>query len=178
LSSKEKLNLALEGNAAAQRALDYGEYQYFSAQREKMREREQQSEKKDSTQNKEAKILDYNAKKFMNSLKLMNNNFKDIDKVKVEATPKGNWAVYYDGKEITTVGGNILNEDTIEKYGLRKSQSPDLQKAEQTEAQKAKIAKVMREFKEGKHKSSSGEVITDKKQAIAIALSEAGLSRE
>ena len=60
----------------------------------------------------------------------------------------------------------------------KKSQSSDLQKAEQTEDQKAKIAKVMREFKEGKLKSSSGEVITDKKQAIAIALSEAGLSRE
>lgn len=46
------------------------------------------------------------------------------------------------------------------------------------EDQKAKIAKVMREFKEGKLKSSSGEVVKDKEQAIAIALSEAGLSKK
>jgi hypothetical protein len=36
-----------------------------------------------------------------------------------------------------------------------------------------KIAKVMREFKRKKLKSSSGKKVTDKKQAIAIALSEA-----
>jgi hypothetical protein len=36
-----------------------------------------------------------------------------------------------------------------------------------------KIAKVMGEFKSGKLKSSSGQSVTDRKQAIAIALSEA-----
>ena len=36
-----------------------------------------------------------------------------------------------------------------------------------------KIAKVMREFKAGKLKSSSGEKVTNPKQGIAIALSEA-----
>tara|TARA_R100000750_G_scaffold58149_1_gene45724 strand:- start:232 stop:366 length:135 start_codon:yes stop_codon:yes gene_type:complete len=34
-----------------------------------------------------------------------------------------------------------------------------------------KIAKVMREFKNSKLKSSSGKTVTNKKQAIAIALS-------
>lgn len=38
----------------------------------------------------------------------------------------------------------------------------------------SKVAKVMREFKKGKlHSGSSGKVITDPKQAIAVALSEA-----
>lgn len=37
----------------------------------------------------------------------------------------------------------------------------------------AKISKVMGEFKEGKLKSSSGDKVTKRKQAIAIALSEA-----
>jgi hypothetical protein len=46
-----------------------------------------------------------------------------------------------------------------------------------TKAQK-KIAFVMREFKAGKLKSSSGEAVTDPKQAMAIALSEAGMSRK
>lgn len=42
----------------------------------------------------------------------------------------------------------------------------------------AKIARVMREFKSGKLKSSSGEAVKSPKQALAIALSEAGLSRK
>jgi hypothetical protein len=36
-----------------------------------------------------------------------------------------------------------------------------------------KVRKVMREFKEGKLKSSSGSKVKNPKQAIAIALSEA-----
>jgi len=36
-----------------------------------------------------------------------------------------------------------------------------------------KIRKVMREFKEGKLRSSSEKKVVDRKQAIAIALSEA-----
>lgn len=39
-----------------------------------------------------------------------------------------------------------------------------------------KIAKVLREFKAGTLKSSSGEKIKDRRRAIAIALSEAGMS--
>ncbi len=35
-----------------------------------------------------------------------------------------------------------------------------------------KIKKVMNEFKEGSLKSSSGDKVADKKQALAIALSE------
>jgi hypothetical protein len=38
---------------------------------------------------------------------------------------------------------------------------------------KAKIAIVMREFKKGSLKSSSGQKVTNPKQAIAISLSEA-----
>ena len=40
----------------------------------------------------------------------------------------------------------------------------------------AKVARVMREFKAGTLKSSSGQPITNYKQAVAIALSEAGMS--
>ena len=42
----------------------------------------------------------------------------------------------------------------------------------------AKVALVMREFKSGKLKSSSGEKITSPQQALAVALSEAGMSRK
>jgi hypothetical protein len=41
----------------------------------------------------------------------------------------------------------------------------------------AKVAKVMREYKKKKLKSSSGKKVTNRKQAVAIALSEAGMSK-
>ncbi len=42
-----------------------------------------------------------------------------------------------------------------------------------------KVAKVMREFKKGKLRSGSkkGPKVTKKKQAVAIAMSEAGMAR-
>jgi len=36
-----------------------------------------------------------------------------------------------------------------------------------------KVKKVMREYKSGELKSSSGQKVTDQKQAVAIAMSEA-----
>ena len=45
-------------------------------------------------------------------------------------------------------------------------------------AAQAKISKVMGEFKRGTLKSSSGDKVTDRKQALAISLSEAGLSKK
>ena len=46
-----------------------------------------------------------------------------------------------------------------------------------TKGQK-KVGKVMSEFKSGKLKSSSGRKVTNPKQAIAIGLSEAGMSKK
>jgi len=47
-------------------------------------------------------------------------------------------------------------------------------------AKKAKVHKVMKEFKEGKLHSGSkkGPEVTNPKQAVAIALSESGQSRK
>jgi hypothetical protein len=42
----------------------------------------------------------------------------------------------------------------------------------------AKVGRVMREFKSGELKSSSGQKVTNPKQAIAIGLSEAGISKK
>jgi hypothetical protein len=42
----------------------------------------------------------------------------------------------------------------------------------------SKVARTMREFKSGKLKSSSGEAVKSPKQALAIALSQAGMSRK
>ena len=43
---------------------------------------------------------------------------------------------------------------------------------------KQKVGKVMKEFKSGSLKSSSGKKVTKPKQAMAIALSEAGMSKK
>jgi len=45
-------------------------------------------------------------------------------------------------------------------------------------AKQAKIARVLREFKAGTLKGSDKKAITNRKQAIAIALSEAGMSMQ
>ena len=44
---------------------------------------------------------------------------------------------------------------------------------------KKKVAKVMREYKKGTlHSGKGGPVVKDEKQAIAIAMSEAGMSKK
>lgn len=52
-----------------------------------------------------------------------------------------------------------------------------VQKA-QTPAQESKVERVMREFKEGKLKTPDGKIVTDRNQAIAIAMHEAGISNK
>ena len=47
----------------------------------------------------------------------------------------------------------------------------------ETETQKRKVGIVMHEFKEGDLKSSSGDKVKSRKQAVAIAMSEAGMSK-
>jgi Family of unknown function (DUF6496) len=46
-----------------------------------------------------------------------------------------------------------------------------------TGKQKQKVEKVMHEFKEGELESSTGKKVKKRKQAIAIAMSESGQSR-
>ena len=41
-----------------------------------------------------------------------------------------------------------------------------------------KISKVMREYGSGKLKSSSGQKVINRRQAVAMALSEAGMSKK
>ena len=44
-------------------------------------------------------------------------------------------------------------------------------------SQKRKVTKVMREYKEGELKSSSGRKVKSRMQAVAIAMSESGQSK-
>lgn len=49
---------------------------------------------------------------------------------------------------------------------------------EKQDKMKQKVAKVMREYKAGKLKSSSGDKVASRDQAVAIAMSEAGMARK
>jgi hypothetical protein len=69
--------------------------------------------------------------------------------------------------------------DSGKKIGTLKITSMNkFAKGGQTPAQQEKIAFVMGEFKDGNLKTSYGEKVTDRKQAIAIALSEAGVDKK
>lgn len=50
--------------------------------------------------------------------------------------------------------------------------------AKQSKAQKDTIDRVMHEFKEGQLETNGGQVVKSRRQAIAIALSEAGASNQ
>jgi len=49
---------------------------------------------------------------------------------------------------------------------------------EHKDKMQAKVKKVMREYKAGKLKSSSGDKVKSQKQAVAIAMSEAGMAKK
>jgi hypothetical protein len=53
-----------------------------------------------------------------------------------------------------------------------------IQKRRSSVMGKGKVHKVMSEYKDRTLKSSSGKKVTKRKQAIAIAMSEAGLSKK
>lgn len=55
---------------------------------------------------------------------------------------------------------------------------PTLKKSAPKKAKKARMTGEMDKFKSGTLKSSSGQKVTDRKQAIAIGLSESGQSNK
>jgi len=71
-----------------------------------------------------------------------------------------------------SMGATELQDDN-----LKSGQEYMMKKGGMTKAQK-KVGTVMREFKKGKlHSGKSGAIVKNPKQAIAIALSEAGKSK-
>jgi hypothetical protein len=67
-------------------------------------------------------------------------------------------------------------EYAMEEKGYKETKSGKMVKA--AKGGQTKVGKVMREFKSGKlHSGKKGPVVKSRKQAIAIALSEAGMSK-
>ncbi len=69
----------------------------------------------------------------------------------------------------------------IEEH-MKKTRPPDMESHaydwRKHQGGRPKVAKVMGEFKEGTLKSSSGAKVTKRSQALAIGMSEAGLSKK
>lgn len=84
----------------------------------KLEEDDDLNQEKPSKKKEETFKVHPQVKSVMNSLSTVNSKYSDPKKVTVEATPKGNWRIYYSGKDTgTTLNTNILSEETIMKVG-------------------------------------------------------------
>jgi hypothetical protein len=116
------------------------------------------------------KILDKNSKAFEDG------DYKGLAKAHKELVKIGYTFDYgldggaYDLRPIGTKGKSESEED-VEEGAFKKG-------GKVTPAKQKKVAKVMKEWKKGElHIGQSDKIVKDQKQAVAIALSEAGLSK-
>jgi hypothetical protein len=61
------------------------------------------------------------AAKFLDAVRLHDSSIKDFKNITVDASPQGNWSVYYKNKRLGTVNSKLLDDETIRKYGLEDS---------------------------------------------------------
>jgi hypothetical protein len=66
----------------------------------------------------------------------------------------------------------------IQLLGLPSRLEEEKKMAKESKAQKATIKRVMHEAEKGELKTSAGRRVTSRKQAVAIALNEAGASKQ
>jgi|688.fasta_scaffold00340_21 hypothetical protein len=125
-------------------------------------------------------IISMDVPLFIRMLELAREDIKsdaELHKVVDRVIDKKNKVLTMDDYDYFVQNMSFSNGGELQK-GIKTEMESKLNNGGQTPAQQEKIAKVMREFKEGKLKTSYGEKVTDDKQAIAIALSEAGISRK
>ena len=83
------------------------------------------------------------------------------------------------GRGVFKKGGEVKKEGSTKKGILIIIGNKDKKPKEMKKGGEAKVGKVMREFGKGKlHSGKKGPVVKSRKQAVAIALSEAGISKK
>ena len=66
-----------------------------------------------------ARRLSYVERRALSLLSISDSKYKDASKVTVRATPKGNWRLYYDGKDTgMTVGHREFDSESLERAGI------------------------------------------------------------
>lgn len=88
---------------------------------------------KKSEKKEESKEMTPTEKKVLDLLSNSSSKYNDISKVQVRETPKGNWELVYDGKEVATVGGNQLDHDELINSGLLEIEDDEPEKKEDAE---------------------------------------------
>jgi hypothetical protein len=58
------------------------------------------------------------AAKFLDAIQIHDRGIKDLKHITVDASPQGNWSVYYKNKRLGTINARLLDDETIRKYGL------------------------------------------------------------
>lgn len=69
--------------------------------------------------------LDPKAQRFLDAIQVIDRDIKDLKHITVDATPQGNWSVYFKGKRMGTINGKMLDDTTIMKYGLEEGLNED-----------------------------------------------------
>jgi hypothetical protein len=77
--------------------------------------------------------LDPKAQKFLDAIQVIDRDIKDLKNITVDATPQGNWSVYFKGKRMGTINGKMLDDSTIMKYGLEESAIKSVNEAEEVQ---------------------------------------------
>lgn len=79
--------------------------------------------RKKSSQDKQSASSTQNAhvQKLIDTYKISNNSYTDTSKMSIVVTPKGNWNLRYDGKDVSTISGqrNIMDRKTLEAAGIK-----------------------------------------------------------
>ena len=63
--------------------------------------------------------------KLIDTYKISDNSYTDTSKMSIVVTPKGNWNLRYDGKDVSTISGqrNIMDRKTLEAAGIKFEES-------------------------------------------------------
>ena len=102
--------------------------------------------------------LDPKAQRFLDAIQVIDRDIKDLKNITVDATPQGNWSVYFKGKRMGTINGKMLDDSTIMKYGLEESTDKQITEAEEVhladlQPTQQKQIKAFEQLLGGKHES-------------------------